>query len=219
MYKQSKPPLVAEHAFPLTAFVCKEAHVTPTFAKLITSLYIFGNVLLKSGFSFNCLEQLLYLSVDVSYTRPRDITTVGDSPLRVIHSLLVCHIPLCEMDILYIVDLDKVKHHMSLVVRKPAFCIFENKDADQLRGKRLCFRYTDSTIPLLLKSEISNPLAIFCGYTARFVSDLVGNPEDWFSHNEDHIVKLGFTVLTYYFLFSLLMNRLWVLVRNASSMF
>ena len=34
--------------------------------------------------------------------------------------------------------------YVSLVVRKPAFCIFENKDADQLRGdreadQRLCF--------------------------------------------------------------------------------
>ena len=48
--------------------------------------------------------------------------------------------------------------HMSLVVRKPAFCICENKDADQLRvceaNQRLCFRYTDSTIPLLSKSKI-----------------------------------------------------------------
>ena len=46
-------------------------------------------------------------------------------------------------------------------MRKPAFCICENKDADQLRGKReadqrLCFRYTDSTIPLLPKCEISS---------------------------------------------------------------
>ena len=45
-------------------------------------------------------------------------------------------------------------------MRKPAFCICENKDADQLCGdreadQRLCFRYTDSTIPLLSKSEIS----------------------------------------------------------------
>ena len=36
---------------------------------------------------------------------------------------------------------------------KSAFCICENKDADQLRGnreadQRLCFRYTDSTIYL-----------------------------------------------------------------------
>ena len=40
-------------------------------------------------------------------------------------------------------------------------CICENKDADQLRGYceadlRLCFRYTDSTLPLRLKSEISS---------------------------------------------------------------
>ena len=28
IYKQIKPPLVGEHAFPLTRFVCKEAHVT-----------------------------------------------------------------------------------------------------------------------------------------------------------------------------------------------
>ena len=50
---------------------------------------------------------------------------------------------------------------MSRVLRKPAFCICENKDSDQLRGNReadqhLCFRFIDSTIPLLPKSEISN---------------------------------------------------------------
>ena len=48
-------------------------------------------------------------------------------------------------------------------MRKPAFCICENKDADQLRGnreayQRLCFRYMDSKIPLLPKSEISSLL-------------------------------------------------------------
>ena len=46
-------------------------------------------------------------------------------------------------------------------MRKPTTCICENKAADQLRGnreadQRLCFRYTDSTMPLLLKSEISS---------------------------------------------------------------
>ena len=56
---------------------------------------------------------------------------------------------------------ESVIEHMSRVVRKPAFCICENKDADQLRGKReadqrLCFRYTDSTIPPLPKYEISS---------------------------------------------------------------
>ena len=51
---------------------------------------------------------------------------------------------------------------MSRLVGKPTICIGEkNKDADQLHGnreadQRLCFRYTDSTLPLLLKSEISS---------------------------------------------------------------
>ena len=69
-------------------------------------------------------------------------------------------------------------------MRKPDFCICENKRADQLCGNRttdqhLYFHYTDSTISLLMK-----PLAIFCGCTARFLSDMVGTPEDRFSHNE-----------------------------------
>ena len=42
-----------------------------------------------------------------------------------------------------------ILHQMSHVMRKPDFCICENKDADQLCGnrtadQRLCFRYTDS---------------------------------------------------------------------------
>ena len=46
---------------------------------------------------------------------------------------------------------------------KTAFFIRENKDADQLRGdreadQRLCFRYIDSTVPLLSKYEISSLL-------------------------------------------------------------
>ena len=52
-------------------------------------------------------------------------------------------------------------YQLSLVMRKPVFCICENKDADQLRGnreadQRLCFRYIDSTILLLPKYEISS---------------------------------------------------------------
>ena len=50
----------------------------------------------------------------------------------------------------------------SLVMRKPDFRICGNKDADQLRGnreadQRLCFRYRESTIPLLSTSKISSP--------------------------------------------------------------
>ena len=49
---------------------------------------------------------------------------------------------------------------MSRIMRKPAFCICENKDADQLRGfyeadQCICSCHRDSTMPLLLKSEIS----------------------------------------------------------------
>ena len=61
----------------------------------------------------------------------------------------------------FINTLYKPKDQMSRVMRKPMFCVCENKDADQLRGnreadQRLCFRYIDSTIPLLSKYEISS---------------------------------------------------------------
>ena len=63
---------------------------------------------------------------------------------------------------------------------KSALCICKNKGADQLRGnraadQRLCFRYKDSTISLLPKS-----VAIFCGFTVPFVSDLVVNSKTGF---------------------------------------
>ena len=52
-----------------------------------------------------------------------------------------------------------------------------NSEADQL----LCFRYMDSTIPLLSKSKQTfQCLTISCACTARFVSDQVENPEDRF---------------------------------------
>ena len=46
-------------------------------------------------------------------------------------------------------------------MRKPFFCIYENKDADQLCGdctadQHLCFRFKCSTVPVLPKSEISS---------------------------------------------------------------
>ena len=76
---------------------------------------------------------------------------------------------------------------MSRVMRNPAFCICENTDADQLRGnreadQRLCFRYTDSTIPLLPKSEISSIQT----YSVLYSLVCVGpgrKPERCFSHD------------------------------------
>ena len=38
--------------------------------------------------------------------------------------------------------------HLSRIMIKPAYCICENNDVDQLHGS-LCVRYVDSTIPLL----------------------------------------------------------------------
>ena len=65
------------------------------------------------------------------------------------------------LDISHKIQVLKTCYCMSRIVRKRDFCLGENKGADQLRGnreadQRLCFRYTDSTISLLLKSEISS---------------------------------------------------------------
>ena len=70
-------------------------------------------------------------------------------------------------------------------MRKPDFCLCENKGADQLRSnceadQRLCFRYTDSTIPLLSKSKISS-------FYPAYVTVQVGLCQTW-----SEIPKTGF---------------------------
>ena len=93
-------------------------------------------------------------------------------------------------------------------MRKPAFCICENKDADQLSGnreadQRFCFRYSDSTIPLLPKSEISSlwPSSVvvqpgLCrtwsetpntNFSERgsYVGQTAGQTKDWLSANSN----------------------------------
>ena len=86
------------------------------------------------------------------------------------------------------VDIDmrgSYKHKMARVMSKPDFCICENKDTDHLHGNRaadqlLCFRYIDSINPLLPKSEISSlPTYV------QFVSNLIENPKDRFSHSSN----------------------------------
>ena len=54
-----------------------------------------------------------------------------------------------------------VKHPVQMEMGKPTICICENKGIDQLRGnreadQRLCFRYSDSTIPPLRNPKISS---------------------------------------------------------------
>ena len=51
-------------------------------------------------------------------------------------------------------------------MRKPVFCICENKGADQLHGnraadQRFCFPFIDSTIPLLLNPKF-RVLWLYC---------------------------------------------------------
>ena len=77
---------------------------------------------------------------------------------------------------------------MSHVIRKPAFCICENKGADQLHGsgaadQQLRFHYTDCTIPLLPKSKLPYSVVV----QPSFVSNLVGHPDNRFSCDAAHM--------------------------------
>ena len=81
---------------------------------------------------------------------------------------------------------------MGLVMRKPAFCIYENKDADQVRGNReadhrLCFRYTDSTVHLLRKSEISSISSSSVAVQPGLCRNWSETSKDRVSHNEINI--------------------------------
>ena len=73
---------------------------------------------------------------------------------------------------------------------KPTICICQNKGADQLRvngeaDQRLCFRYSDSTIPLLSKFPVSSHL--LCLYSPICVGP-VRKPHCWFSHEAAHLL-------------------------------
>ena len=64
-------------------------------------------------------------------------------------------------------------------MRKHAFCILENKGADQLSSyraadQRLCFHYVDSTSPL--NFQASSHLLLLYSHVC------VGHQEDRFSH-------------------------------------
>ena len=82
-------------------------------------------------------------------------------------------------------------YYMSLFMRKPDFCICENKNADQLRGnrkadQRLCFptRTVQSLYLLNPKFQASSYLlwlySPVCVGTGR-------KPERWFSHDVAHM--------------------------------
>ena len=75
---------------------------------------------------------------------------------------------------------------------KPTICICENKDADQLRGnreadQRLCFRYSDSIIPVLLKyPKFQASSSLLCLYRPVYIGP-VQKPNCWFSHEAAHL--------------------------------
>ena len=50
--------------------------------------------------------------------------------------------------------------------------------------------------PLLFNFE---PHAIFCGFTALYLVDLLGNREDRFSHDVTHMIKVDLQCLLYLF--------------------
>ena len=75
-------------------------------------------------------------------------------------------------------------------MRKSDFCICnKKKGADQLLSTFVSLHifYSPST------SYIPNfkPLAIFCGCTARFVSDMVGDLGDRFSHGTAQLISIA----------------------------
>ena len=85
----------------------------------------------------------------------------------------------------------KVYHYsISRVVRKRAFCICENKDADQLRGnreadQRLCFRHFVFATWIVQFLFYLNPKFQASSHLLWLYSPVcVGNPEDRFSHNK-----------------------------------
>ena len=100
-------------------------------------------------------------------------------------------------------------------MRKPAFCICENKGTEQLHRNReadqhLCFCYIDSAIPLLPKSEISSLLPSSVAVHLSLCRTWLETP-DRFSHEAAHIM----IYINSFFLFGL---RLYAPVNNFSVM-
>ena len=88
-----------------------------------------------------------------------DIIAISHKPKRQSNKTLKTHS--VQYFLIAFNCLSIILKYLSLVMRKPDFCICENKDADQLRGNLeadqcLCFFYTHSTIPLLPNYEITS---------------------------------------------------------------
>ena len=86
-----------------------------------------------------------------------------------IHHLLPHFVSLLQI----IMGAFRVYSYFSRVMSKISFLIYsENKSAGNIAA--------------------SKSFTIFCGYVVRFVSDLVGNSKDRFSHDADHFYHLQY---------------------------
>ena len=105
---------------------------------------------------------ILFLALVRKPALPNIQTTVCNMPT---HLFMQPYNIQCQLPCLY--NLFNLKQsflnnlHVSRLMGKPTICLCENKGADQLRGnreadQRLCFRYSDSTIPPLINSKISS---------------------------------------------------------------
>ena len=109
---------------------------------------------------------------------------------------------------IFVIKLEKYLQNISHLMGKPTICIGENKCADQLRSnceadRCLCFRYTDSTIPLLSKSKIPASSSLLCLYRSVCVGT-VRKPHCWFFHEATHMaIRLshlrGHTIIIFCF--------------------
>ena len=80
---------------------------------------------------------------------------VGIDNVEVYKSIMVSSVDRNRKVAAYMITSVKI----SCIMRKPAFCMWENKGADQLQGnctpdQRLCFGFVESSILLLPKYEI-----------------------------------------------------------------
>ena len=77
-------------------------------------------------------------------------------------------------------------------MRKPFFLHMQKQRRRSAAGfdQRLCFRYIDIVQSFCFLNPKFQAIAIFCGCTAWFVSDLVEIPEDSFSHIAAHFLQV-----------------------------
>ena len=77
-------------------------------------------------------------------------------------------------------------------MRKPAFCIYENKDqrGNHAADQGICLHYTGSSIHLLLISEISSLLPSSVAVQSGLCRTWSETPEDRFSDDTSQMILL-----------------------------